>query len=114
MKSPVRLCAGDDVLNKDSLNSKAKRAEFLSHILQGTSESNKLIRSELRCLSIDYISIHLMCQPRARLAKVSLCDVSHGDHICYLTKLLSHGQLLDLLLCGLSHVAHCHGKSLRV
>ena len=24
-KSPTRLCAGDDVLNKDSLNSKAKR-----------------------------------------------------------------------------------------
>ena len=31
MKSPTRLCAGDDVLNKDSLNSKAKRAEFLGH-----------------------------------------------------------------------------------
>jgi hypothetical protein len=55
MKSPARLCAGDDVLNKNSLNSKAKRAEYLSH-----------------------------------------------------------GQLLDLLLCGLSHVANCHGKSLRV
>lgn len=33
MKSPTRLCVGDDVLNKDSLNSKAKRAKFLSHIL---------------------------------------------------------------------------------
>lgn len=55
MKSPARLCAGDDVLNKDSLNSKAKRAEFLIH-----------------------------------------------------------GQFLDLLLCGLSHVANSHGKSLRV
>lgn len=52
-KSPARLCVGDDVLNKDSLNSKAKRAKFLSHILQGTSESNKLIRSKLRCLSVD-------------------------------------------------------------
>lgn len=60
-KSPARLCVGDDVLNKDSLNSKAKRAEFLSHILQGTSESNKLIRSKLRCLSVDYVSVHLMC-----------------------------------------------------
>ena len=28
-KSPTRLCVGDDVLNKDSLNSKAKRAKFL-------------------------------------------------------------------------------------
>ena len=55
-------------VNKDSLNSKAKRAEFLSHILQGTSESNKLIRSKLRCLSVDYVSVHLMCQPRARFA----------------------------------------------
>ncbi len=54
-KSPARLCVGDDVLNKDSLNSKAKRAKFLSH-----------------------------------------------------------GQFLDLLLCVLSHVANCHGKSLRV
>ena len=52
MKSPARNRVGDDVLNKDSLNSKAKRAKFLSHILQGTSESNKLIRSELRCLSV--------------------------------------------------------------
>lgn len=52
-KSPARLCVGDDVLNKDSLNSKAKRAKFLSHILQGASESNKLIRSKLRCLSVD-------------------------------------------------------------
>ena len=52
-KSPARLCVGDDVLNQDSLNSKAKRAKFLSHILQGTSESNKLIRSKLRCLSVD-------------------------------------------------------------
>lgn len=52
-KSPARLCVGDDVLNKDSLNSKAKRAKFLSHILQGTSESNKLIRGKLRCLSVD-------------------------------------------------------------
>lgn len=31
MKSPARNRVGDDVLNKDSLNSKAKRAEFLSH-----------------------------------------------------------------------------------
>lgn len=32
-KSPARNRVGDDVLNKDSLNSKAKRAKFLSHIL---------------------------------------------------------------------------------